>query len=126
VQTALADMPDTMRAPSSLSEAFMAIDPVLSGMNRQMLDADQHFNKLVAAFGSDDAMVEIASAQRDALKQAYHTRLQALRRKREDSRRAHALLDESESELQGKNRAKTDENRQRILKQEEERLLRIA
>jgi hypothetical protein len=88
VAAALASMPDNVvKMPRNTSEAFMLVDPVLSTLNKQILDARANLAQLVVMFGAGDAMVEALTYQLSALEAAYAQRLAALRKKREETSR---------------------------------------
>jgi hypothetical protein len=86
VQNAIAALPDNVaKAPKTLAEAFIQIDPVLSMLHRQLLDARAHIAELTLAFGPGDPMLEALMTQICAIERAYEERLAALRKKREES-----------------------------------------
>lgn len=89
VSAALDSMPDNVvKMPGSLRDTFLLIDPVLSGLNRQLLDARAHIAAIIAEFGYGDPMAEALMYQMAALERAYCERLYALRKKREEGESA--------------------------------------
>lgn len=88
VQAAIAMMPSVMPAPRNMSDIFMMADPVLSSLNRSILDGRANLAQIVAMCGPGDPMAEALSYQISAIEKAYAERLAALRRKRDESKRA--------------------------------------
>lgn len=89
VAQVLSALPNTVvRMPSNAADAFLLIDPVLSTIHRQLLDARANSAQMAAMFGAGDAMAEAIEFQIAALTRAYDERLAALRKKREESARA--------------------------------------
>lgn len=88
VQSALAALPDNIiKAPITLAEAFIQIDPILSTLHRQLCDARAHVAQLTLMFGEGDPMVDALRLQIQAIQKAYDERMALLRRKREESSR---------------------------------------
>lgn len=88
VSAALSAIPDNVvKMPSSIAEAFLLIDPALSILNRQLLDARGHLAQIAKMFGDADPMMDALHAQITALEDAYAMRLAALKRRREESER---------------------------------------
>jgi len=85
VSAALDAMPDNVvKMPGNLTQAFLLVDPVLSGINRQLMDARANIAAIISEFGYGDPMAEALMYQMAALERAYCERLYALRKKRED------------------------------------------
>lgn len=86
--------------PSSLAEAFLAIDPVLTILNRQLMDARRHHDRVAAMAGAGGAMTEALNLQICALEQAYGARMAALLRRRREGRDAlsHTRADADKAE----------------------------
>ena len=100
VSVMLDAMPDNVvRMPRGCVDAFLLIDPTLSIINRQLLDAKAHMATLAALFGLDDPMIEAATMQLAALEKAYADRLAALRRKREEGRTQLRLSHKKDNEF---------------------------
>lgn len=85
VQKALSTLPASM--PGRAVDAFIASDPILSMLNKQLLEARSHASQLIAAFGPGDAMLEALMVQIGAIEQAYNERLALIRKKREETSR---------------------------------------
>lgn len=95
VSAALAAMPDNVvRMPASSLEAFLLVDPALSMLNRQLLDARRNTAQLAALFGGADPMLDALNAQIAALEAAYAERLALLRKKREEGRAKKAATEQ--------------------------------
>ncbi|NBX65476.1 MAG: hypothetical protein EBQ96_00550 [Proteobacteria bacterium] len=88
VSAALSAVPDNViRMPSTAAGAFLLIDPVLSTIHRQLLDARAHYASLVALLGPSDPMIEALDVQVAALEEAYALRMAALKKRREEGRK---------------------------------------
>lgn len=88
VSAALSALPDNVvRLPSTAAGAFLLVDPVLSSIHRQLLDARAHNASLAAFVGHADPMIEALDMQVAALEEAYAMRLAALKKRREDGRK---------------------------------------
>lgn len=99
------DIPDELRF-------WIAVDPLLSDLHKQFVDARAHHQRLMRSRGSGDPMTDVANDMADSAQCAFETRLIELR-KDEDSkamvlalmRRAHAMREE---ELNAKERARSN------------------
>ena len=76
-------------------QAFLYLDPLLSSLNKQYLDAKH--NRIAAAkdFGADDGMTEMATLLEDSAWCAMQTRYMELRNDRELRAQANAMIEES-------------------------------
>lgn len=84
---ALSAIPDNVvRLPSSMADAFLLIDPTLSMIHRQLLDARAN-NAALEAMCGGDALVEALNFQIAALEEAYAARMAALKKRREEGRK---------------------------------------
>jgi len=127
VQQIISEMPEAaFSAPSDMADAFLRTDPVLSTLQKQKNEADTHYKKAVRANGFDDAMVEAVIFQRAAIEDAYSTRLAALRRHRSEQTGRSAKQASNDDQLrQEQNTRKATQDRLRIQREEDERLMRI-
>lgn len=90
VSAALSAIPDNVvRLPSNMADAFLMVDPVLSMLHRQLLDARAN-NAALEAMCGGDAMMEALAMQVSALEEAYAARMAALKKRREEGRKNNA------------------------------------
>lgn len=88
VSAALSALPDNVvRLPNTAAGAFLLVDPVLSSIHRQLLDARAHNAALAAMLGHADPMIEALDVQVAALEEAYALRMAALKKRREEGRK---------------------------------------
>jgi hypothetical protein len=109
-------MNDMVRAPATLipqkeispaaeADAFIALDPLLAGLHKQMLNAQAQLKKLKKSNGKKDAMTAVAADMLDSARSAFETRLIELRRDHFKIRAARRLLrkaDEKAAQEQAK------------------------
>lgn len=88
-------------APKKLSEleAFLFIDSLLASLNRQYLDAKRHRQQLVALYGPDDAMAEVAMDMEDSAWCAMQTRYIELRQQGKLMEQAQRMMREAEQQV---------------------------
>lgn len=60
-------------------KAFLRLDPLLSDLNKQRLDARAYHKKVVAQQGADEPMSDVAADMADSAQSAFETRLIELR-----------------------------------------------
>jgi hypothetical protein len=80
-------------------EAFTKLDDTLESLNKQYLDARLQRKELVALYGGDDAMVEIAIDMEDSAYCALQTRYIEVRQNRDMMVKAQRLMRDAEEEM---------------------------
>ena len=90
------------KAPMPLSEleAFMQMDDLLTSLNKDYLDAKAQRIELVALYGDDDAMAEVAMDMEDSAWCAMQTRYLELREEQELMERAQRLMRKAEERIE--------------------------
>lgn len=79
-------------APLTEMEAFIHIDGLLAGLNKQYMEAKNTRQELASTFGNDDAVTEVALDMEDSAWCAMQTRYLELRDQRELMARAQRLM----------------------------------
>lgn len=90
------------RSATPLSElaAFLQMDNLLASLNKDYLEAKSQRIELVALYGSDDAMVEVAMDMEDSSWCAMQTRYIELREDRELIERAQRMMRRAEEKIE--------------------------
>ena len=94
-------------------QAFMAIDPLLADLHKQMVDARAQHSKLAKLRGVADPMTDVANDMMDSARTAFETRLLELRRQQDTKSRVLAMIrkaqDEAEAERVAEAQAKAQQ-----------------
>lgn len=99
--------------PLSELDAFIEMDHLLASLHKDYLDAKAHRVELIALYGDNDAMAEVAMDMEDSAWCAMQTRYLELREKREVMERAQRLMRRAEEKVeQEKAREKAYEAKQ--------------
>ena len=103
----------TVSEPLSELNAFIQMDGLLASLHKDYLDAKAQRIELVALYGDDDAMAEVAIDMEDSAWCAMQTRYLEVREQREMMERAQRLMRRVEEKIeQEKAREKEYEARQ--------------
>jgi hypothetical protein len=94
-------------------EAFMALDPLLTNLNKDYLEAKNQRKALVAQFGANDPMVDVALDMEDSAWCAMQTRYLELRDQRELMAKAQQIMLQSERDCQAIKKKEIQKERQR-------------
>jgi hypothetical protein len=94
-------------------EAFIAIDPLLANLNKDYLEAKNHHKALIAQFGANDPMVEVALDMEDSAWCAMQTRYLELRDQRELMAKAQQIMFQSERQHLASKKKEIEKERQR-------------
>lgn len=81
-------------------QAFMAIDPLLADLHKQMVDARAHHTKLAKLRGPADPMTDVANDMMDSARTAFETRLLELRRQQDTKSRVLTMIKKSQDEAE--------------------------
>jgi hypothetical protein len=86
--------------PLSELEAFLQMDSLLASLNKDYLDAKAQRIELIALYGNEDAMVEVAMDMEDSSWCAMQTRYIELREERELVERAQRMMRRVEEKIE--------------------------
>jgi hypothetical protein len=86
------DLPTPQTTDSHELRFWIAVDPLLADLHKQLVDAKSHRARVCARHGEDDAMTDIANDMADSAQCRVDTRLIELRRNEEAKAMVAALM----------------------------------